>query len=614
MTSDKNDDLDLEMDMGTPRDDNDTVGNIGDDMDNDNIIDVEGIDEPLSASPFSASANNDFDDADIGDDDFGGDDDQPPADYPARKKSGGMTKVVAPLLVLLAAGAAGGYIVMNPGILGGVQTQMQMTPQAEPQPPVADTAMLPPPDLTPELPTDMPPVEMASGDVPPQPLATLNEAPDQGPDQALDQAVDQPVDQAMPEILPETTAADPNAPVEDTAQVLAGSDVAVTPESLQVTPEMPVADAAPAADAPAPAPVELAAASMTPPPVMEATPEVMPETAPPVEAAANTPVNTPVAADAPVAPPAGTVTQPTFVPAPPVSDSTVPVEVTNPAAPPVMNAQELAPVTDPATKPATSNANALAAASGQVSAPPSGAAPKPAANVYYDSLSQVPTGAMATSVGPREINPVMEPASKMVVVSKDKAENSEASLLVAANRALKLQRYDAALEMYDQLYAKNNRDARILMGRAVAQQNMGLHESAIQSYEDVLALKPDNAEALVNLMGLVRKQYPEVALRRLLDMYARYPNNAGIAAQIGITNAGLGHYDDAMRYLGIASTLEPRNAQHLFNMAIAADRQGNKPMAIQLYERALETDVMYGASRSVPRESIYDRLSVLRRG
>ena len=64
------------------------------------------------------------------------------------------------------------------------------------------------------------------------------------------------------------------------------------------------------------------------------------------------------------------------------------------------------------------------------------------------------------------------------------------------------------------------------------------------TYEEVLKLKPDNKEALVNMMGLIRAQYPEVALRRLLELYARNPNDAGIAAQIGITNADLGHYDD----------------------------------------------------------------------
>lgn len=597
MTSDKNNDLDLGMDMGADVDENNDV------------MDVEGIDEPLSAAPLGGA-----DEYDADEDDFAEDEDGQPET--GKKKKGGMTKVVAPMLVLLTAAAAGAYIVMNPAILGGA-APAQVQADSAPVVPATETAMLPPPDTMPGSP---PETGLMAADVPPQPLPALNEAP-------ADVAIATPVvtepaaDAAVPEILPEAVAAEaqpttpadtpvieasapempaPEAPVvqEDTTQILAGSDVAVAPEAVNVAAE----PAAVETTEPAPA---------VAPPVDPVVPDVVPEVPAPAQAAA------PEIPAAPAAP--MDVSTPTFVPAAPEAapapaPANAPVEIANPAAPPAMAAQDVAaaqpvvPPVAPSTAPAVP-----AAVSGQASAPAAKAAPTEASNIYYDSMSHVPTGAMAASVGPREVNPVMEPASKMVIVSKDKGEGSEESLLVSANRALKLKRYDSALEMYDQLYAKNKRDVRILMGRAVAQQNMGLSESAIQSYEEVLALKPDNTEALVNMMGLVRKQYPEVALRRLLEMYSRHPNNAGIAAQIGVTNAGLGHYDDAMRYLGIASTLEPHNAQHLFNMAIAADHQGNKAMAIQLYERALETDVMYGASRSVPRESIYDRLSALRR-
>jgi len=589
MTSNKDDHNDLDMDTG---------------MDNtdDNIIDVEDLDEPLSATPLGGADEYDAE----GDDEYA-DDEAPP--QKSKKKSGGMTKIVAPLLVLLVAAGAGGYIVMNPSILGGSAPSVA-TPT--PAVPATDTAMLPPPDaLTPvpeSVTPDMPPVtpdmpqDAVATDAPPQPLANVNEVPPTDPtavpaitpDTPVPEVTPEVVDAAVPAPTPETPPALTDAPVQDTTQVLAGSDVPVEPAAVDVP--------APAAEMP------------TPPVTPEVTPEVA--TAP-----------TPEAPVAPATPPAeaAAVTEPTFVPAAPEGQAapaaTSPVSVADAAVPPVMNVQEVTGATAPAmpaptaTTPPTAATTDVGAAGGKVAAAPAPNAPtKAASDVYYDSLSQVPAGAMATSVGPREVNPVMEPAQKMVIVSKDKNENSEESLLVSANRALKLKRYDAALEMFDQLYAKNKRDVRILMGRAVAQQNMGLNESAIQSYEEILALKPNNTDAVINMMGLVRKQYPEVALRRLLELYSKYPNNAGIAAQIGVTNAELGHFDDAMRYLGIASTLEPNNAQHWFNMAIAADRGGNGAQAIQFYERALEVDVMYGASRSVPRERIYDRLSVLRRG
>ena len=177
----------------------------------------------------------------------------------------------------------------------------------------------------------------------------------------------------------------------------------------------------------------------------------------------------------------------------------------------------------------------------------------------------------------------------------------------------KLGRYASALDMFEQLYSRNSRDPRVLMGLAVSQQKSGLNESAIKTYEELLKRSPENQEALVNMLGIMKNQYPEVALRRLLDLRSTYPNNPGIAAQIGLIQADLGHHGDAIKYLGIAASYEPDNAVHFFNMAVIADRKGMKNKAIDWYEQSLQVDSIYGASRSVPREKIYDRLSVLRR-
>jgi tetratricopeptide (TPR) repeat protein len=166
--------------------------------------------------------------------------------------------------------------------------------------------------------------------------------------------------------------------------------------------------------------------------------------------------------------------------------------------------------------------------------------------------------------------------------------------------------------MYDTLYKKNKSDIRILMGRAVAQQNVGYRELAIQSYEEVLKADPKNADAVINMMGLLREEYPSVALRRLLDLKERFPSNSGLMAQIGMTYAALGQTPDALRSLNVAASLDPKNATHLYNLAILFDRSGDQPSAVKYYEQALETDAVYGAGRSIPRDQVYDRLSTLR--
>lgn len=258
--------------------------------------------------------------------------------------------------------------------------------------------------------------------------------------------------------------------------------------------------------------------------------------------------------------------------------------------------------------------DAIAGDSSVTKIPQPGADPtKP--DVYYDSSLNVPTGPLSETVGPRKVDPIQEPASKLVIVRKNSSAISEDAQVIAAGRALELGRYESALEMYQDLLKKNDRDPRILMGLAVAQQKTGLKEQAILTYEKLLDIMPDNADATINLTGLIQEKYPEVAMRRLIDLGNKFPSNPGIAAQMGMIYAQAGDYAQAMTLLGKAASLDPHNAGHFYNMAIVADRMGSsKQQAINYYEQALEIDAVYGDGRSIPRATIYDRLSKLRRG
>ena len=369
---------------------------------------------------------------------------------------------------------------------------------------------------------------------------------------------------------------------EPSPQVLGGSD-----EQPVASPEMPMptpveqAVAAPSEELPVPPETQAIAAEpiMPPMPTPEPAPAPAPATAPaPAPVAAPTPEPQPVVAEAPV-------TLPT---------------------------PDTAVLANPAPAPAPTASGVTETVSG--SSVTTKLTPEPKSDEpdnYYSSQS-VPTGPMANSVGPRKVDPVMEPASKLVISKKTVEAGGLEAQVAAAARALELERYDAALEMYDQLYKKNQRDTRILMGRAVAQQKLGQDDVAILSYEELLKLVPNNTDAVVNMMGLIKKQYPAVALRRLMDLRDKFPGNAGIAAQLGMTYAEMGQNQQAIQALGTAASLDPNSAQHVFNMAVVADRAGSKDMAVKYYEQALQTDAVYGGGKSIPRETIYDRLSKLR--
>jgi len=232
--------------------------------------------------------------------------------------------------------------------------------------------------------------------------------------------------------------------------------------------------------------------------------------------------------------------------------------------------------------------------------------------LFFDAESLVPESELAKKGAPVKVNPALSPGSRLVVAKKKFNAGSKEARLVAAERAMKLGRYESALQIYEGLYASNKRDPNILLGRAVAMQRSGKADEAIMAYEELLTLRPKNVEARVNMQGLMGKRYPAVALRNLLDLHKKNPGDTSIVAQLAVVEAQLGRYPEAIRYLGMAASMEPQNAGHIYNMAVIADRAGDRPKAIQYYEEALEIDTLYGSSKTIPRESIYERLASLR--
>lgn len=232
-------------------------------------------------------------------------------------------------------------------------------------------------------------------------------------------------------------------------------------------------------------------------------------------------------------------------------------------------------------------------------------------NLFFDADTLVPTGEMGSNA-PRKVNPALQPASKLIVVKKDHGPGSRQAQLVSAERAIALGRYDSALEIYNGMYKKNSRDPNIVMGRAIALQHLGQHDEAISAYEELLDIRPENTQAQINMLGLMGQKYPAVALQRLSDLREQEPQNVAIVGQMAVLQANLGQFEDAMKYLGMAASLEPNNANHVYNMAVVADLAGKKDSAVQFYEQALEVDSIYGGSRSIPREAVFERLARLR--
>ncbi len=230
---------------------------------------------------------------------------------------------------------------------------------------------------------------------------------------------------------------------------------------------------------------------------------------------------------------------------------------------------------------------------------------------FFDANDLVPQGEMGRK-GPINVDPVTQPASRFIVVRENSPAHTKSARLVSAERAMSLGRFDSALLMFDELYEINKKDPRVLMGRAVSLQKIGRFDEAMQTYDELAKVEPDNLDVKVNMLGLLSTRYPSIALRRLLNLRESNKSDVALTAQIAVTYAKTGDAISALRYLGIAASMDSENANHIFNMAVIADRAGDQDKAVSYYEKALEMDTMYGAGRSIPRDVVYERLAQIR--
>lgn len=359
--------------------------------------------------------------------------------------------------------------------------------------------------------------------------------------------------------------------------VPADSAPAAVAVPVEVTTQQPAPSASPV---PQPAAVDAAAATSAP----VATPVSVEPVVVPGAAA-------PVPAPAVVAAP---VVQPVAEPAP--SELASPAEVVSPA--PVAPATVVdAPAAVPAKSDKVQGITKSEAAFEE--------------DLFYDANDIIPEGELAKKSA-RKVNPKLEPGSKLIVVNRDSGPGSRPAQIVSANRALKLGRYEAALEIYQTLYEKNRKDPQVLMGVAVALQRMGNFEAAIAAYQELLEVQPKNVGAEVNMLGLMSEKYPAVALRRLEELRREKPSEMAVVAQLAVTQAQMNNMPEALKYLAVAASMQPQNPNHVYNMAIIADRAGNRKEAVQYYEQALEMDSVYDGGRSLPRDVIFERLARLR--
>ncbi len=210
---------------------------------------------------------------------------------------------------------------------------------------------------------------------------------------------------------------------------------------------------------------------------------------------------------------------------------------------------------------------------------------------------------------PAQIRPL---PTRYLVVKRDHSSDDYESLLVAARLALSNGHYAAALGLFNELFRRNPDDQRVLMGRAVALQDLGQGEEAIDTYRRVLQIDPDNVSAMTNVLGLIKGEDTASAIGALQKLREMYPANVAVTAQLGMLYGVAGDYSNAIKYLNMADALKPGDSVILYNRAVAYDHLGKTDKAAELYHRILNLASEGKLGTSLPLDDIRQRLATLR--
>nr|WP_248595435.1 tetratricopeptide repeat protein [Candidatus Accumulibacter phosphatis] len=275
----------------------------------------------------------------------------------------------------------------------------------------------------------------------------------------------------------------------------------------------------------------------------------------------------------------GTLVAPTAVARPPA----YPMPATQPAQP--LAAQPTQPAQPPTSTPPGSLEGA-AEVRGEL--PPAGT---PAAEARQRSAptSRLPDPSVTTSAAVKR--PSGEPASRPRAaapgVFQPSSSKQQAQTLDKAYDAWLSDRLDEAHHGYEQVLRRDPRNADALLGLAVIASQRGNAERAQALYLQVLESDPGNVTAQAALINMRGQSSAARSESRLKTLIAKQPDSAALFFALGNLYAGQSRWSEAQQAYFQSYSLEPGNADHVFNVAVSLDQLRQKKLAVQYYRMAL---------------------------
>ena len=160
------------------------------------------------------------------------------------------------------------------------------------------------------------------------------------------------------------------------------------------------------------------------------------------------------------------------------------------------------------------------------------------------------------------------------------------------DKVLASEDYLDAIQRYDQLINSSNPDALNLFRRAAALDAVGQTDKALTDYSDAIKLDPSASLAFLNrgVLLATRKRAYDRAIQDFDRVLVLEPDNVDALIRRGDAFVQLGDFGRGMSDLDRAVSMAPENALAYLMRGLAYGRRGNAIAAMQNYDAALKYD------------------------
>lgn len=157
-----------------------------------------------------------------------------------------------------------------------------------------------------------------------------------------------------------------------------------------------------------------------------------------------------------------------------------------------------------------------------------------------------------------------------------------------------VRRFDKALEAYNTILQVEPDNRQALYYKATLLRDMGRHDEAMQAYYRLLSANTNDAtseEARRDLLALIMQNRDPERVTSGLKFYAgKFDNNALIQSQVGEAFHKMKDFPDAVIYYQRAIQLNPKLASAYANLGAALQAEGKTDEALDAFKKAQRLD------------------------